>query len=201
TRWRRGARGCLLASGGAGRGPGRVHCRWRLLRQQGGGGALMTETEYRDRYRWLCRALAGRYPGADPDLIHDAVTDALLDHWRRPERYGPARASELGYLRMAAWRNLLNLLTATRPRPLPGLVLPRTAPSAEQVALARLAACERVHWLLRQTRDDAERAVLLAWLTGGYYGRGRQVGATPAVKRAADRLAKRIRRRAGECPC
>ena len=65
--------------------------------------------------RYLARItvwLQGKYRTTDPDVVHDAVVDALLDYVERPAQYDPSRRSLIGYLRMAAERDLQN----ARPR-------------------------------------------------------------------------------------
>jgi len=52
-----------------------------------------------------------RYPNLDnPHLIDTAVEDALMNYFRRPEQYDPAKLSLVGYLRMSAEGDLRNLL-------------------------------------------------------------------------------------------
>jgi DNA-directed RNA polymerase specialized sigma24 family protein len=57
----------------------------------------------------LSRRLAAKFPTTDPDLVEQAVSDTLLDYFRRPARYDPSKRSLGGYLFMAAERDLLNL--------------------------------------------------------------------------------------------
>jgi hypothetical protein len=55
---------------------------------------------------WLGR----RVPWADPHLVQSAVNDALFRYVQEPQAYDPARLDLGAYLRMAAWRDLFNLL-------------------------------------------------------------------------------------------
>jgi RNA polymerase sigma-70 factor (ECF subfamily) len=64
----------------------------------------------------LQRRLAAKYPTTDLDLVEQAVSDALLDYFRRPERYDAGKRSLRGYLAMAAERDLLNLRDQHRRR-------------------------------------------------------------------------------------
>jgi hypothetical protein len=59
----------------------------------------------------LCTRLQHRHPEADDEsLLVDAATDSLLDYCERPAQFDPAKARLLGYLTMAAERDLLNAL-------------------------------------------------------------------------------------------
>ncbi|MGL4553833.1 MAG: hypothetical protein ACRC33_21965, partial [Gemmataceae bacterium] len=54
-------------------------------------------------------------PRLPPDLLLTAAHDAVLGYLRRPAAFDPAQLDLGGYLRMAAWRDLLNLLRRERP--------------------------------------------------------------------------------------
>jgi hypothetical protein len=66
----------------------------------------------------LCRAcldplvhwLQTQFPKADPHLRQTAAHDALIDYVKAPERYHPDGCALPAYLRMAARRDLYNLL-------------------------------------------------------------------------------------------
>ncbi|HEX5269304.1 MAG TPA: hypothetical protein VFW33_02400 [Gemmataceae bacterium] len=59
----------------------------------------------------LLDRLAAEWPRCDPDLVQTAVHETVMCYSRRPDAYQPARHPDLGaYLRMAARRDLLNLL-------------------------------------------------------------------------------------------
>jgi RNA polymerase sigma-70 factor (ECF subfamily) len=62
------------------------------------------------------RRLAAKYRTTDPDLVEEAVSEALLDYFRRPESYDPGKRSLRGYLHMVAERDLLNLRDQHRRR-------------------------------------------------------------------------------------
>lgn len=70
--------------------------------------------EVADRhYRPLLARLASRprFRRTDPQLVADAVTDAVIEYVRQPGGYDPAAGRALdAHLAMAAERNLLNLL-------------------------------------------------------------------------------------------
>jgi DNA-directed RNA polymerase specialized sigma24 family protein len=58
--------------------------------------------------------LESRSRHADPHLLQTAAQDALLAYVQRPQAYDPARLDLGAYLRMAARRDLLNLLCKER---------------------------------------------------------------------------------------
>lgn len=49
-------------------------------------------------------------PGVDPDIYILATHDALTDYFKNPRKYDPARSGLMTYLRLAAKRDLQNLL-------------------------------------------------------------------------------------------
>jgi hypothetical protein len=63
----------------------------------------------------LKRAVHERNPGLpDEHLVDDAVTEALLNYIKGPDKFNPDRAGLLGYLRMAAQGDLKNALAKRR---------------------------------------------------------------------------------------
>src|SRR5438128_1662409 len=58
----------------------------------------------------LVAQLAAAFPGHHPHAYQTAAEDALLSLFAHPERFDPARADLTTYLRMAARRDLLNLV-------------------------------------------------------------------------------------------
>ncbi len=61
--------------------------------------------------------VASRHPAwRESDELHDAVVDALFDYIRHPRKFDPRKATLLGYLSMAANRDLLNRLPAASRR-------------------------------------------------------------------------------------
>jgi len=66
--------------------------------------------------RLVCE-VAGRFRGTDPQLVSDAVTDALLDYCARPSGFDPSQGIPLSrFLAHAARRNVSNLLRGERRR-------------------------------------------------------------------------------------
>ncbi len=65
----------------------------------------------------LVNGLKRRFPSlSDPHLIDDAATDALLNYLEHPHRFDPEKGRLLGYLRLSAHRDLLNMLQKERRR-------------------------------------------------------------------------------------
>lgn len=65
----------------------------------------------------LLQRLAKKYPKLpDPDLIPDAVTDALMSYIKRPAQFDPNKRSLLGFLDMAAEGDLRNALAKEKRR-------------------------------------------------------------------------------------
>jgi len=60
------------------------------------------------------RAKAGS--GYEEALLHDAATDALIDYVQHPSKFNPRKSALLTYLTMAAYRDLLNMVTKERRR-------------------------------------------------------------------------------------
>ena len=62
----------------------------------------------------LERHLRARFPslavGVDPDIYLSAVFDALTDYFKNPGKYDPDKSAIMTYLRMAARRDMQNLL-------------------------------------------------------------------------------------------
>ncbi len=64
----------------------------------------------------VCDFLARAFSRAPEDMRHTAATKAVLSVIRNPERYDPTRLSMVGYLRMAARRDMLTLLASDARR-------------------------------------------------------------------------------------
>jgi RNA polymerase sigma-70 factor (ECF subfamily) len=90
----------------------------------------------------LLDALAGRLRRArpdvqDPQLVEDAAIEAVLGYLKQPERYDPHRASLMGYLLMAAKRDLSNLLAKERRHAFHAVSLDGDSPSVELLLVDR----------------------------------------------------------------
>ena len=64
----------------------------------------------------LVARLRRDFPWVDETVLHDVATDHLLDLGMRPGQYDPARSSLSTYVRMAARRDVLNVLDRERRR-------------------------------------------------------------------------------------
>jgi RNA polymerase sigma-70 factor, ECF subfamily len=65
----------------------------------------------------LTQRLTKKYPKLpDPDLLYDAVTDALMSYIKRPAQFDPTRRTLIGFLVMAAHGDLLNALAKAKRR-------------------------------------------------------------------------------------
>lgn len=61
--------------------------------------------------------LTRKYPKlSDPDLLPDAVTDALMSYIKRPAQFDPSKRSLIGFLFMAAEGDLCNALAKEKRR-------------------------------------------------------------------------------------
>ena len=148
--------------------------------------------------------------GVDPDIYISAVFDALTDYFKNPGKYDPARSGLMTYLKMAARRDMQNLL-AKEKRHAKGRV------SLESVEFRQSAGndmSERVAEEidgrreiedLKQGMTSEERAVFSLILEGERSTRVAAevmgIGDLPSaeqsreVKRVKDRIKKRIQRR------
>jgi RNA polymerase sigma-70 factor, ECF subfamily len=65
----------------------------------------------------LLHRLTKKYPKlGDPDLLCDAVTDALMSYIKRPAQFDPAKRTLMGFLVMAAEGDLRNALAKAKRR-------------------------------------------------------------------------------------
>ena len=65
----------------------------------------------------LLQRLARKYPQLpDPNILYDAVTDALMSYIRCPAQFDPARRGLIGFLVMAADGDLRNALAKEKRR-------------------------------------------------------------------------------------
>ncbi|MCI0465060.1 MAG: sigma-70 family RNA polymerase sigma factor [Gemmataceae bacterium] len=164
---------------------------------------------YQAQARAVTSRLARRFSGTDPQLISDAVVQAILQLSAHPERYHPQRGSLRAFLTGAARRILATLLRSARRRhqregkkasdPV------TTAASAARNPLEELADRE-IATRLRQSLDldPQEGAVLDLWLLGesdtrAYAAALGLATGTPeeqeeVVRRALARLRQRLHR-------
>jgi hypothetical protein len=131
--------------------------------------------EYRDRLcaevRAKARANEGRIP--DEDLIHDAVSEAIIQYLVKPESFKPQMRSLVGYLGMSAWKDYLNLVDKRKRRPQTGVgideefwnKIPDDAQSIEdEVATEDDEASELVRKLKDQCVKSAEDQIIYGLL-------------------------------------
>jgi RNA polymerase sigma-70 factor (ECF subfamily) len=165
----------------------------------------------------LIRRLGRRFPTiADITIIHDAVTDALLQYVQFPQRFNPAKASLDGYLSMAARGDLLNALRKERRRMTRQVRLESVAErelrgnslverdNEDASSEALVSASQLMRRLQREISDPRDREVLQLMLEGERKtarfanalaihnlseGEQRRI-----VKRCKDRLTKRLQR-------
>jgi hypothetical protein len=71
---------------------------------------LATSAFTREYFSQLADWLEDRFPRVDPDLVQEAAGEALVNFFKDPDKFDASRGSLIGYLRMAAKRDLLNLL-------------------------------------------------------------------------------------------
>ena len=67
-------------------------------------------------YPTLKLHLEKKFPEVDEDLIITALDDALISYLKHPQTYDPTKKSLVGYLKMAARRDLLNVLDSQQRR-------------------------------------------------------------------------------------
>jgi len=154
----------------------------------------------------LHRALSARFQRVPWDWRHDAAVDALLDYFRSPGRFDPARGVPLTkWLEYPARRNLLNRLTLEERRSR----YETKVPDSELMACAAPAPDPEPdlgNYLRVMFPDwsDVEYSALQLWMCGERRTSvfARVVGAEDfppreqrtMVKRLKDRLFKRLRR-------
>lgn len=151
--------------------------------------------------------LVRQFPGVHPDQLTDAVDTAVLALVRNPAAYDPARGPLPGFLRMAARRDLANLLRAEgrhhRGRiPWEAVELGRPAgndtPEADSLAdhpelVAAVDGLDDADRRVLELMRDGERDTPVFAAALGIADRppGEQAA---AVKRAKDRVMARLKR-------
>lgn len=159
------------------------------------------------------RARAHSGGRADMDLVEESVGQALLEYNDHPQRYDPEQASMQTYLVMAAYRDYLNAVSkeerhAQRRASLTGednvdLEIPDGRQELEAL-LTRISAEEWWARVEESISDPVERQVVVLVMNGvratDPYARLLGLSTLPIgeqareVKRAKDRIAKRLRR-------
>ena len=161
----------------------------------------------------LERHLQLRFPslaaGVDPDVRTLAVYEALTDYFKNPSKYKPDKRGLMGYLRMAAGRDMQNLLRR-ESRHVTGRVsladVEFRQPDGNDVSerVAESLDGQRLIEDLKRGMTSEERSVFALMLEGerstaiaaesmgiGHLPPGEQ---TREVKRVKDRIKKRIQR-------
>jgi DNA-directed RNA polymerase specialized sigma24 family protein len=151
------------------------------------------------------------FPRAPEDLVVNAVEDALLEYSRAPLKFDRSRGVPLlAFLRMAAVRNVSNLVRAESRRLAwdrklaeeakpAGWAMPLDSDDGSDDGLTDV-----VEAALASSMDPAERAVVALWLEGerrpGPLARALRIDHLPldeqrrGLKRLKDRIRNRLRR-------
>ncbi len=80
----------------------------------------------------LAARLRAAWPGVrDPQLVEEATIEAVFNYLKAPEKYDPQRASLMGYLLLAAKRDLSNLLDKERRHAIHAVSLDDGSPAVE----------------------------------------------------------------------
>lgn len=154
--------------------------------------------------------LAGRFPRTHPDDVATAADETLLAFFHQASEYNPDRGRLAAFLRMAARRDLINLIDKerrhnrgripwepvelTQPARNDGEEGERLADSPElRAAVEALPECDR-HVLDLMLDGERDTAVFAAAM--GLTDRPADVQADE-VKRAKDRIKARLRRAGG----
>jgi RNA polymerase sigma-70 factor (ECF subfamily) len=160
-------------------------------------------------HRVVAGALSRRFPGADPQLISDALVEAVLQLSADLSRYDPARGPVRAFLIGAARRLLLTRLRSERrrrEREQKKAIDPVTAEAAAaRSPLEQLADRDLAEWALRELAlADCDRRALDLWLLGetdeAAYAEALRLPALPPderttqVRRALARLRQRLHR-------
>ncbi len=164
------------------------------------------------------RARAGAAGGAgaiDLVLVEEAVGQALLDYIEAPERFDPVRASLRGYLVMAAYRDFQNMSKKEARRAAPQRYLSALAAEREEFDLTddqqdidriiEQIDAENLWQQIQEHFPDTAERQMVALLVDRVrspqpYARLLGIEHLPtdeqaeAVKRAKDRMARRLRR-------
>ncbi|MBN1147121.1 MAG: hypothetical protein JXA78_07685 [Anaerolineales bacterium] len=167
---------------------------------------------------FLVEFLRTRFPEQDTPLCETAAIDCLLNYQAKAPQYDPGKISLFAFLRMAARRDTLNAIDKDRRRErrLTDISTASDLQASEQGLMQEQAALDE--WLqertdlslaeilkvLNEELDDSEKGVLLLMLDGVRESKRYsalmgiehmdEVTQQQAVKRAKDRLVKKLRR-------
>ena len=148
-------------------------------------------------------------PGVDPDIYLSAVYETLTDYFKNPQKYDPTKSGLMTYLRLAARRDLQNLLSKesrhARGRvSLDSVEFSRTDGNDVSERVAEDLDSQRLIEGLRRGMTPEERAVFALMLDGerssAVAAEAMGVGHLPPrerareVKRVKDRIKKRVQR-------
>lgn len=167
---------------------------------------------------FLVGFLQSRFPDQDSFLHETAAIDCLLNYQTKAGQYDPGKISLFAFLRMAARRDMLNAIDKKRRRerrltdisPVLDLQVSEQDPVQEQMELdewlqerTELSLTEILQ-MLDEELDEYEKRILLLMLDGvrdsTSYASAlglddlNEVAQQQAVKRAKDRLVKKLRR-------
>lgn len=179
-------------------------------RQEGASSEL-----FREHYHYLVCYLRRRYPlpesEFDEDLYYQAAMKALEDLNNRPHRFDPRRSSLRSYLRMAARRDLYNLVgkeMRRRTSPLDVAKGQCSGNSIEDQVIGKLDA-QTIRSMVRKSLSQREWLVFKLMEKGerrtAVYARALGIECLPReeqarrVKREKDRIRKRLKRKLGKC--
>jgi len=153
--------------------------------------------------------------GVDPDIYTLAVHDALTDYFKTPQKYDPDRSGLMTYLRLAAKRDLQNLLRkesrhATGRVSLDSVEFERSDGNDVAAMVADSIDTKRLYEELTKNMTPGERDVFFLIVEGD---RSTEAAAAALniehlavrdqvreVKRVKDRIKKRIQRRGLSAP-
>ena len=178
------------------------------------GDPVATEEIFNVAASELERHLRLRFPslaaGVDPDIYLSAVYEALTDYFKNPHKYDPDQRGLMGYLRMAAGRDMQNLLRkesrhAAGRIPLESVEFRQSDGNDISERVAEDIDGGRMIEDLKQGMTSEERVVFDLMLDGerstevaaaamniGHLPPGEQAS---EVKRVKDRIKKRIQRK------
>ena len=160
--------------------------------------------------RYLRYRFPSMGPGVDPDIYVTATFDALTDYFKDPQKYDPTRSGLMTYLRLAANRDLQNLLRkesrhAAGRTSLDSVEFDQSDGNDLSETVADNIDAERLYEELTTEMTPAERDLFFLMVEGERsteaaadalgIGHLAALDRVREVKRVKDRIKKRIRRR------